>query len=73
MFYRAGAMTMRHFPTAEWVQQSHKARSALGQMLKLVEDGILVRNTKDDGKMTDFIEQSVRLTSALKAAQEALK
>jgi heme A synthase len=66
-------MTIRNFPTDEWVEQSHRARSSLGQMLKLIEDGILVRNTKDDGKMTDFVEQSIRLTTVLKAAQEALK
>jgi hypothetical protein len=65
-------MTIRHFPTNEWVQQSHAARSALGEMLKLVEDGVLVRTTKDDGSMGEFVGQSVRLTRVLKQAQEAL-
>jgi len=50
----------------------HPAKAALGHMLKLVEDGILVRNTKDDGSMTTFVEQSARLTRVLKQAQEAL-
>lgn len=45
---------------------------ALGQMLKLVEDGVLVRNIQDDGNMTAFVEQSARLARVLKQAQEAL-
>jgi hypothetical protein len=65
-------MTIRHFPSNEWIQQSHKARSSLGEMLKLVEDGVLVRNTKDDGNMTAFVEQSVRLARVLTQAQQAL-
>ncbi|HEX3156822.1 MAG TPA: hypothetical protein VHV32_19490 [Candidatus Angelobacter sp.] len=52
--------------------QLNPAKAALGHMLKLVEDGVLVRNTKDDGNMTAFVEQSVRLTRVLKQAQEAL-
>ena len=48
------------------------ARAALGQMLKLVEDGILVRNIKDDGDVNKYLEQSVRLAMVLKQAQEAL-
>jgi hypothetical protein len=49
------------------------AKAALGQMLKLVEDGVLVRNIKDDGSITAFVEQSTRLANVLKQAQEALK
>lgn len=46
---------------------------ALGHMLKLVEDGVLVRNTKNDSDLNKYMTDSVRLVLVLKEAQEALK
>lgn len=69
------AKAFRNFAEAEiaWRNAGYtNAKTALGHMLKLVEDGVLVRNVKDDGNMTAFVEQSVRLTRVLKEAQEAL-
>ncbi len=64
-------MTIRHFPSNEWVQQSHKARTALGEMLKLVEDRILVLNTNAD--MGAYHSHSQQLGEVLKKSQEALQ
>lgn len=45
---------------------------SLGEMLKLVEDGVLVRNTKDDGNFAQFAIDSFRLARVLKEAQQSL-
>ena len=45
---------------------------SLGEMLKLVEDGVLVRNTKDDGNFAQFAIDSFRLARVLKEAQQTL-
>ena len=49
-----------------------RARYALGEMLRLVEDGILVRSTKDDRDFMTFMQQSARLTRILREAQDVL-
>lgn len=64
---------LRHFAESEiaW-RNAHTpgVRAALGHMLKLVEDGVLVQYISGD--MTKFTEQSARLKKVLKQAQEAL-
>lgn len=69
------AKAFRNFAEAEiaWRNAGYtNAKAALGHMLKLVEDGVLVRNTADDGDMTKFVEQSARLARVLTQAQESL-
>jgi hypothetical protein len=51
---------------------AQSSRFCLAAMLRLVEDGILVRNTRDDDDFMKFMRDSVRLTQVLKDAQEAL-
>lgn len=46
-------------------------RASLAEMLKLVEDGILVRNTANDEDFQTYITQSNRLVVVLKNAQTA--
>lgn len=72
VFYPATGAHFRLHCDVEEVLVLDPAKAALGQMLKLVEDGVLVRNTKEDDSMTAFVEQSHRLTNVLKQAQEAL-
>lgn len=55
------------------VASSALLADALRDVLKLIEDQILVRNTDNDADIRAFLQQGMRLTSALKAAQDALK
>lgn len=48
------------------------ARVALGKMLKLVEDGILVRNIANDDDFQTYLMQSNRLVVVLNEAQKVL-
>lgn len=43
------------------------------EILSLIEDDILVRNTKDDGDMGAFIKQGIRITNTLYKANEIIK
>ena len=54
-------------------EQLRRTRIALAQLLKLVEDGVLVRNTRDDGDFIKYMRQSTDLILALKQAQEVLE
>lgn len=54
------------------MERLRRTRIALAQLLKLVEDGVLVRDTKDDGDFSKFLQRSLYLTRALKEAQEVL-
>ena len=53
-------------------EQLRCTRIALASLLKLVEDGVLVRNTANDGDLMKYMRQSTDLTLALKQAQEVL-
>lgn len=46
---------------------------ALRGLFKLLDDGDLVRNIEKDGDVVFFMRQGMRITKALKAAQEALE
>lgn len=59
----------------KWMDDSAKLRrlrQSLVVLMKLVEDGVLVRNTASDGCMADYIHQSAALVIALKQAQDVL-
>lgn len=49
------------------------ATEAIRGLIKLLDDGDLVRNTDGDGDAMHFIQQGVRITNALKAAQNVLE
>ena len=46
---------------------------ALRDVLNLIDDQILVRNTDNDADMRAFLQQAGQITRVLKAAQDALK
>lgn len=46
---------------------------ALRNVLKLIDDQILVRNTDRDHDMRAFLQQAGQITRVLKTAQDALK
>ncbi len=46
---------------------------ALRGLMKLLDDGDLVRNTDGDGDVMVFMRQGIKITNALRAAQEALE
>ena len=48
------------------------ANAIVGQFMKLVEDGVLVRNTAYDDDFMRYLRDSQRLVETLKAAQELL-
>lgn len=50
----------------------HRLRASLGEIMQLVETGVLVRNTKDDGDFPKYAAQSFKLCAVLKAAQIAM-
>jgi hypothetical protein len=54
-------------------EQLHRTRAALGQLLRLVEDGVLVRNAEGDEDFAKYMRQSTTLVLALKQAQEVLE
>ena len=54
------------------VEQLRRTRIALATIMRLVEDGVLVRNTKIDDDFTAYMRQSTTLVVALKMAQEIL-
>lgn len=54
-------------------ERLHRTRVALGQLLRLVEEGVLVRNTDNDGDLMKYMRQSTTLVLALKQAQEVLE
>ena len=54
-------------------EQLRRTRIALAQLLRLVEDGVLVRNTARDHDFMVYIQQSTNLVLALKQAQEVLE
>ena len=45
---------------------------ALRELLALVEDGLLVRNTTNDGHLPSYLAESTRLVKALAAARAVL-
>jgi hypothetical protein len=45
---------------------------AVRGLIKLIDDGDIVRNTDGDGDTMVFLRQGIRITNALKAAQDAL-
>lgn len=45
---------------------------ALNGVLKLIEDGLLVRDTREDYDITKFMEQAARLIAHLAACQSAI-
>jgi hypothetical protein len=55
------------------MSNDHAVRVSLGEMLKLVEDGILVRNIEHDEDFGSYITQSNRLIVVLKNAQKAME
>lgn len=68
--YEATMAFIEIFLTQEQLRDT-KARTTLGELLKLVEDGVLVQSMV--AAQTEIVmEQSARLTRVLKEAQEAL-
>ena len=59
-------------PSVEPAPDVHALRTSLGQMLKLIEDGILVRSTANDGNTLRYLKDSTRLIAVIKTAQEIL-
>jgi hypothetical protein len=56
----------------EETEQLRRTRIALAVLMKLVEDGVLVRNVSNDGDLMKYMRQSTDLILALKQAQEVL-
>jgi hypothetical protein len=53
-------------------EKLRRTRVALAQLMQTVEDGVLVRNIKDDGDFMTYLRQSTHLVQVLKQAQEVL-
>ena len=45
----------------------------LKEVMKLIDDGILVRNTENDGEYSVYLKQGLRLVGTLKSIQEVLE
>lgn len=54
------------------LERAKDLANALEGLMKLIDDGVLVRNTDDDHDIMKFMEQGVRLTTHLQACQTAL-
>ncbi len=52
--------------------REREAREALAGLLALIDEGLLVRNTTNDGHLPSFLAESTRLVKALHAAKSAL-
>lgn len=57
-------------PTSE--EKNKQLPKALRGLIKLLDDGDLVRNTDGDADITVFMLRSVKIINAIRAAQEAL-
>jgi len=53
-------------------EQLRRTRIALATIMRLVEDGTLVRNTAQDADPVSYMRQSTTLVLALQQAQEVL-
>jgi uncharacterized radical SAM superfamily Fe-S cluster-containing enzyme len=53
-------------------ERQRRTRITLASLMKLVKDGVLVRNTAHDGDPAAYMKMSIELVSVLKAAQEIL-
>lgn len=53
--------------------QNEQLRISLTQVLQLIDDADLVRNTCNDSDIMAFMKQGQKLVEALKGAQAALK
>ncbi len=47
-------------------------RQALSGVMKLIEDGDLVRNIENDGDVMTYMKQGLRIALALQLAEQAL-
>jgi hypothetical protein len=56
----------------EKVNQVNRLVKCLNNILALIEDGDLVRNTDNDNDIKYFLKQGIRITQTLKEAQEAI-
>jgi len=65
----------RHAPSSPGSEREADglARCRLGEILRLIERGVLVRNPADDHDLMKFARQGIELASTLKAAQKALE
>lgn len=54
------------------VELLRRTRISLATLMKLVEDGVLVRNIKGDADPVIYMRQATTLVMALKQAQEVL-
>ena len=54
-------------------EKIRRLRISLAMLLKLIEDGVLVRNISDDGDPVQYMRQSTTLVLALQQAQEVLQ
>lgn len=48
------------------------ARAALRAVMGLIEDGVLVRDTADDGNFAKFAMDGLRIVKVMKQVQEVL-
>ena len=54
-------------------EKLRRTRIALFELLKMIEDGVLVRNTKDDADPVKYMRQSTDLILAINQAHEIMR
>ena len=59
-------------PEPPYPTDAEGTREALAELMALIEDGWLVRNTTNDHHMPSYLSESVRLVKALAKARAAL-
>jgi hypothetical protein len=60
-------------PLAYDKEMLHRTKATLGHLMKLIEDGVLVRNVENDGDYIKYMRQSTELVLVLRQAAEVLK
>jgi len=58
---------------AELEAKLNKQVAIIKEVMKLIDDGILIRNIDNDGDFMAFVKQGIQLTQILKSAQEILE
>lgn len=55
------------------VTRNKETIEALGDVMKLIDEGLLVRDIKEDGNFAVFMRQSIRIVRVLKRAQDIVE
>lgn len=63
--------TLRIFAN-EAIRTLQRKSALLGELLRMIEDGALVRNTRNDDDLMVYVRESAHLASILKQVQQAL-